>query len=105
MEKQILQTFLAIHPLFPDFHKNPTYLLLGFYHLNLVREVRQYIQTLPSLHSFRQHLHKEALFSATSTITKLTEEKRVNVLIIDDTMSERNSSNKGKSPKSPGRFD
>ena len=31
---------------------------------------------------------------ATSTITKLTDEKRVNVLIIDDTMFERNSSNK-----------
>ena len=31
---------------------------------------------------------------ATSAITKLTDEKRVNALIIDDTMFERNSSNK-----------
>lgn len=31
---------------------------------------------------------------ATSTITKLTDEKRVNVLIIYDTMFERNSSKK-----------
>jgi len=31
---------------------------------------------------------------ATSTITKLTDEKRINVLIIDDTMFERNSSKK-----------
>ena len=31
---------------------------------------------------------------ATSTITKLTDENRVNVLIVDDTMFERNSSKK-----------